>query len=59
MVEKNRKFTVADLYAEAARMVKEEFSAIKNKPLTGLEEDKIKELAKAISKTVLKEMKIA
>jgi hypothetical protein len=59
MVEKVRKFTVADLYSEAAKMVREEMSGITKKPITAEEEVKLKELAKVISKTVLKEMKIA
>jgi len=53
-----KKFTVADLYTEAARLVREEFSAVKNKPLTPVEESKIRELSRTISRSVLKEMKI-
>jgi hypothetical protein len=54
-------YTVANLYAEAARMVREEFSLMKNQnqPLTLVEEEKIKQLAKTISRGVLKEMKVA
>jgi len=60
MIEKakGKTYTVADLYTEAAKMVRAEFSAIKNAPLTPTEDTKMKELARLISKTVLKEMKI-
>jgi len=60
MVEKakGKTYTVADLYTEAAKMVRAEFSSMKSAPLTPTEEDKMKALAKLISKTVLKEMKI-
>lgn len=54
-----KKYTVADLYSEAARMVGEEMQAIKKEPLTAAEEIKMKELAKVISNTVLREMKLA
>ena len=61
MIEKtgSRKYTVADLYSEAAKMVRGEMSSIKGKTLTAEEEQKTAELAKLISKTVLKEMKLA
>jgi len=61
MVEKTKvqTYTVADIYTEAARMVREEFQGLKKRPLTPEEETKMKELAKVISNTVLKEMKIA
>jgi hypothetical protein len=55
---KPKTYTVADLYAEAARMVKQEMQSIKDRPLTAAEENKTKELAKLISNSVLKEMKI-
>jgi hypothetical protein len=55
----NKKYTVADLYSEAAKMVREEMFALKNKPITPAEEEKIQALARTISKTVLKEMKVA
>jgi hypothetical protein len=60
MIEKakGRTYTVSDLYTEAAKMVKEEFSSLKNRPLNQSEEIKMKELARLISNTVLKEMKI-
>ena len=60
MIEKTKgkTFTVADLYSEAAKLVKEEFSGIKDKPLNKTEEVKMQELARLISNTVLKEMKI-
>lgn len=53
------KYTVADLYAEAAKMVKGEMSTLKNKPLNAAETAKADALARFISKTVLKEMKLA
>jgi hypothetical protein len=53
-----KKYTVADLYAEAARMVKGEMSTMKNKPLDPEETEKAEALARFISKTVLKEMKV-
>ena len=61
MIEKakGRTYTVADLYAEAGKMVKSEFSAIKKRPLTPAEEIKMQELGKLISRSVLKEMRIA
>ena len=55
----SRTYTVADLYSEAAKMVKEEMQVFKNRPLNPSEEIKMNELAKLISKSVLKEMKIA
>lgn len=57
MAEK-KKYTVADLYAEASKMVTQEYSTIKNRPLSASEEIKMKELAKVISNSVLKEMKL-
>jgi len=61
MIERtgSRKYTVADLYKEAGNLVREEMGAMKNKPLSPAEETKSDELAKLISKMVLKEMKIA
>ncbi|MDD5594277.1 MAG: hypothetical protein PHG97_06030 [Candidatus Margulisbacteria bacterium] len=53
-----KKYTVADLYTEAAKMVKGEMSALKNKPLDPEETEKAEALARFISKTVLKEMKV-
>lgn len=60
MIEKTKPktYTVADLYAEAGRMVTQEMQTIKNRPLTSAEEAKTKALAKLISNSVLKEMKI-
>ena len=52
-------FTVADLMAEATKMVKGEMAGLKNnKPLDADETAKAEVLARFISKTVLKEMKI-
>lgn len=56
---KTKTYTVADLYVEAAKLVKAEMQAIKKEPLTAAEEIKSKELAKLISNMVLKEMKLA
>jgi hypothetical protein len=55
---KSKKYTVSDVYKEAASMLKDEMLNIKNRPLTESEEQKMKELGKLISKTVLREMKI-
>ena len=55
---KAKKYTVSDVYREAASMLKDEMLSIKNRPLTETEEQKMKELGKLISKTVLREMKI-
>lgn len=52
-------YTVADLYAEASKLVKSEMGQLKNRPLSPAEEAKSAELARAISQLVLKEMKIA
>ncbi|MGB9612741.1 MAG: hypothetical protein ACPL4K_00985 [Candidatus Margulisiibacteriota bacterium] len=57
-IKSKRTYTVAELYEEATRLVREEFQALKKKPLAAGEEIKTKELAKAISNSVLKEMKI-
>ena len=60
MIEKakGKTYTVSDLYSEAAKMVRDEFASIKSQPLNQSEEIKMKELARLISNTVLKEMKI-
>jgi hypothetical protein len=55
---KEKKYTVADVYREATKMLKEEMQGIKKKPLSASEEIKMKALGKALSQTVLKEMKI-
>lgn len=55
---KTKKYTVSDIYAEAANLLKDEMQGLKKKPLSASEEIKMKELGKLISKTVLKEMKI-
>ena len=60
MVEKTTtKYTVADLYAEAAKLVRSEMSGLKQKQLSPEEEGKAQALSKLISNLVLKEMKIA
>ena len=53
-----RKFTVADLYSEAAKLVREEFQGMKKEPLSAAEDAKMSELAKKLSNSVLKEMKL-
>jgi hypothetical protein len=57
-VKSKKTYTIADLYEEATRLVQEEFQSLKRRPLTPHEEIKTKELAKTISNSVLKEMKI-
>ena len=52
-------YTVADLYAEANKMVRNEMSGLKNnRALDADEAAKADALARFISKTVLKEMKV-
>ena len=62
MLEKTatkKTYTGADLFAEAARLVKSEMSGLKNnRPLNAEETQKAEALARFISKTVLKEMKV-
>jgi len=58
MEAKNKKFTVKDVYQEAAKMLKEEMQGIKKRPLLPSEDAKMQTLAKLLSKTVLKEMKV-
>lgn len=53
-----KKYTVADVYSEASKMLRSEMSSIKNKQLTSDEEQKMDKLGKLISKMVLKEMKV-
>lgn len=55
---KPKTYTVADLYTEATHLVREEMSSVKKKPLTAAEETKIKELAKTISNSVLREIRV-
>jgi hypothetical protein len=55
---KEKKYTVADVYREATKMLKEEMQGIKKQSLSASEEIKMKELGKVLSQTVLKEMKI-
>lgn len=52
-----KKFTVGDVYKEAAKMLKKEVKDLKGGILP-FEEIKMDELAKALSKIVLQEMKI-
>ncbi len=53
-----KKFTVGDVYREAASMLKSEMKNLKKSELSASEEIKMKQLAKLLSNTVLKEMKI-
>ncbi len=53
----DRKFTVGDVYKEAALLLKKEVKEIKG-GISPNEEAKMDELAKALSKMVLKEMKL-
>ena len=55
---KTKKYTVSDVYREADRMLKEEMASLKQRPLTQSEEIKMKQLGKALSQMVLKEMKV-
>jgi hypothetical protein len=60
MTERTTKtYTVGDLYTEAAQLVRSEMAGLKQKPLTEVEEKKSQDLARLISKMVLKEMKIS
>jgi hypothetical protein len=54
----SKKYKVEDLYREANSMLKEEMQNLTKKPLSQTEEIKMKELARLLSNTVLKEMKI-
>ena len=56
MAVKENKYTVADVYKEAQNMLQTEMIAMKQRPLTGKEEEKMQQLGKLISKLVLKEM---
>ena len=51
-------YTVKDLYKEANNLLKDELQGLRKKPLSKSEETKMNELAKLISNTVLKEMKV-
>ena len=54
----DKKYTVSDVYQEAAKMLKEEMQGLKKRALTPSEEIKMKELGRSLSKLVLKEMKL-
>lgn len=54
----NKKYTVSDVYREATKMLKKEMEDLGKKPLSQSEEIKMKELARVLSNSVLKEMKI-
>jgi len=51
-----KKYTVADIYQEAGKMLKGELSALKHQSLSPQDEAKIDKLGKLLSKMVLKEM---
>ena len=53
-----KKYTVADVYQEANKMLQEELVGLKKKPLSESDEKKMKELARLLSNVVLKEMNI-
>lgn len=53
-----KKYTVADVYKEAAKLMRSEMEEVKNAPLNPSEEIKMNALAKLLSKTVLQEMKV-
>jgi len=53
-----KKYTVADVYAEAANLLRDEMQGLKRRPLSKSEEIKMKQVGKALSKMVLKEMNI-
>ncbi len=53
-----RKYTVADVYREAGKMLKDEMQGMKKRPLNKGEEIKMDNLARELSKGVLKEMKL-
>ncbi|MFA6549590.1 MAG: hypothetical protein WCT39_06685 [Candidatus Margulisiibacteriota bacterium] len=55
---RQKKYSVADIYAEATRMLQDEMQELKNRPLNVKEAAKMQELGKTISKLVLKEMKV-
>ncbi|MBI5399432.1 hypothetical protein HZB07_02275 [Candidatus Saganbacteria bacterium] len=57
MAVQDKKYTVADVYQEAGQLLQTEMLALKKRPLTNDEEEKMKQLGKLISKIVLKEMK--
>ena len=53
-----KKYTVGDVYKEAAQMLKDEMRQLKQQTLTPSEEIKMQQLAKLLSNMVLKEMKV-
>jgi hypothetical protein len=54
----NRRYTVSDVYKEAGKMLKDEMQGMKQRPLNKGEEIKMDKLARELSKSVLKEMKL-
>jgi len=60
MVNKvGKKYTVGDVYKAAGEMLKNEITDLKSgQPLTKVEEAKMEKLARLLSNTVLKEMKV-
>jgi hypothetical protein len=55
----NKKYTVADLYKEAGKMLTSEMQEMKNgKELSKVEKTKMDEMAKILSNSILKDMGI-
>lgn len=57
-VKTEKKYTVADLYKEAGLLLTEEMEGLNQRRLTDEEQNKMNKLAKALSNTILKEMKV-
>jgi len=53
-----KKYTVADVYKEADKILRDELQSMKKAPLSESDEIKMKALSKLLSNMVLKEMKI-
>ena len=53
-----KKYTMKDVYAAAIQQLKSEVLALKGKPLTPEENLKMEQLAKSVSREVIREMKI-
>lgn len=54
----SKKYTVADVYKEAAEMLRSEMRDIKRAPLTEKESQTMEVLARKLSNSVLKEMRV-
>ena len=53
-----KKYTMSDVYAAAIQQLKTEVQAMKGKPLTAEENLKMEQLAKSVSREVIRDMKI-